>query len=209
MSKITWNGHSCFSVQQDGYVIVFDPYEDGSVPGLGPLRIEGDAVICSHEHHDHNGRTCVALRQREAANPWQITTLYSYHDNKLGRLRGVNNITILDNGSQRIAHMGDIGCMPNDDQLTALSGLDVMMVPIGGYYTMEPADIHTLIQKTAPRIVVPMHYRSDEKGFGYDVIAEAEVFLKDADNVIFLDSNAFDPDVIKGSATVMLTLQNR
>ena len=206
MTGITWHGHSCFSVEKDGCVIVFDPYQDGSVPGLGPLRLTADAVICSHEHHDHAGRECVTLRQRDAVNPWQVTTLYSYHDNKLGRLRGVNNITILDDGSCRVAHMGDIGCMPDDDQLAALSDLDVMLVPIGGYYTMEPKDIHTLIQKTGPRVVVPMHYRSDACGFGYDVIAEEDVFLKDVDNVIRFDGNAFDPEEIKGHATVMLTL---
>ena len=206
MTGITWHGHSCFSVEKDGYVIVFDPFKDGSVPGLKPLRLTADAVICSHEHHDHAGRECVTFSQSESVNPWQVTTLYSYHDNKLGRLRGVNNMTVLDDGLRRVAHMGDIGCMPDDDQLAALMDLDVMMVPIGGYYTMEPKDIHALIQKTGPRVVVPMHYRSDSRGFGYDVIAEADIFLKDVDNVIRFDGNSFNPEEIQGHATVMLTL---
>ena len=59
--KITWHGHSCFSVAADGYTVVFDPYADGSVPGYPPLRLQADAVYCSHGHRDHNAAELVTL----------------------------------------------------------------------------------------------------------------------------------------------------
>ena len=61
--KITWLGHSCFTVESQGYRIVLDPYKDGTVPGLAPVRVEADQVLCSHGHDDHCGTECVSLRQ--------------------------------------------------------------------------------------------------------------------------------------------------
>ena len=159
--KIQWLGHSCMAVEEDGYRIVFDPYEDGSVDGLAPLRTEGDLVLASHGHADHNGTSCVRIRPgaKTKKNPFRITELPSYHDEVHGAKRGANTIRILDDGSYRIAHMGDIGCALTDAQKEALSHLTVMMVPVGGYFTLEPAAIHALVEELAPEIVIPMHYR--------------------------------------------------
>lgn len=60
--KLTWLGHSCFIIESQGYRIVLDPYQDGSVPGLAPVRVEADQVLCSHGHGDHCGTECVTLR---------------------------------------------------------------------------------------------------------------------------------------------------
>lgn len=107
---ITWLGHSCFKVESGGYSVVFDPYADGKVPGLKPLRIEADEVLCSHEHSDHNFREAVTLRNRNVASPFRIQEISTYHDEKQGDLRGKSTIHILDDGVFRIAHMGDLGC---------------------------------------------------------------------------------------------------
>ena len=64
--------------------------------------------------------------------------------------------------------MGDIGCFPTPEQKEQLKGIDVMLMPVGGFFTMEPEDVHTLVAELQPRMLVPMHYKG--KGFGYDVI---------------------------------------
>lgn len=181
--KIQWLGHSCMAVEEDGYRIVFDPYEDGSVDGLAPLRTEGDLVLASHGHADHNGTSCVCIRPgaKTKKNPFRITELPSYHDEVHGAKRGANTIRILDDGSYRIAHMGDIGCALTDAQKEALSHLTVMMVPVGGYFTLEPAAVHALVEELAPEIVIPMHYRGD--GFGYSVIGTLSAYTDLVTNV--------------------------
>ena len=116
--KLTWNGHSCFTLEENGYAIVLDPYEDGAVPGFGPLKLTADEVLCSHGHGDHNAAQCVKIRKNSggAKNPFRITEIHSFHDEAKGTKRGKNTIRIFDDGQYRIAHMGDIGCVPTADQ---------------------------------------------------------------------------------------------
>ena len=175
--KLTWHGHSCFTLEEDGYRIVLDPFEDGAVPGFGPLRLAADQVLCSHGHGDHNAVQCVEISADASSkkNPFRITEIHSWHDDAQGKKRGNNIIRIYDDGKYKVAHMGDIGCMPTQAQKDQLKGIDVMLMPVGGFFTLEPADVHTLVQELAPRMLVPMHYRGD--GFGYDVIAPLEKYL--------------------------------
>ncbi len=77
--------------------------------------------------------------------------------------------------------MGDIGCALTDAQKEALSHLTVMMVPVGGYFTLEPAAIHALVEELAPEIVIPMHYRGE--GFGYSVIGTLSAYTDLVTNV--------------------------
>lgn len=185
--KIEWLGHSCFRVEKDGYVIVFDPYEDGNVPGLTMQTLEADEVFVSHEHGDHNAREKVILCNTGNDSPFQVVRMESYHDECKGEKRGRNTITILESEGLRLAHLGDIGCFPEEEQLKLLSGLDIILVPVGGFYTMEPEEIRTLLEKLAPKVIVPMHYRGRE--FGYDVIGTVENFLHEEDQIVRYDSN--------------------
>ena len=77
--KITWIGHSCFKVEEAGYRIVFDPYDDGYVPGLGPVRETAEEVLCSHEHGDHNARKRVTLVSG-SKSPFTVTKIETFHD---------------------------------------------------------------------------------------------------------------------------------
>ena len=105
--QIQWLGHSCFRVECQGYAVVLDPFEPGSVPGLRDIRQTADQVLCSHQHHDHNYRAGVALRQDGPANPFTITALPSFHDGCGGAKRGPNTIHLLEAQGLRVAHLGD------------------------------------------------------------------------------------------------------
>ena len=168
---ITWLGHSCFRVESRGYTAVLDPYADGSVEGLLPVRETADLVLCSHEHGDHNARDLVTLREGKAP-VFRVETISTYHDDQKGAKRGPNTIHILDDGVFRAAHAGDLGCALSGEELEKLKGLDVLMVPVGGYYTIDAAQARALVNAVKPRIVIPMHYRG--QGFGFDVLAELE-----------------------------------
>lgn len=83
--SITWNGHSCFTVEKDGFSIVFDPYGPNTVPGLAPLSLTADMVLCSHEHGDHGYTDAVTLKHSGTKNPFSITKIDTWHDPEQGR----------------------------------------------------------------------------------------------------------------------------
>ncbi len=170
---ITWLGHACFKLESGGYAVVLDPYEDGYVPGLAPLRTEADQVVCSHGHGDHNAVNVVTLTGK-GESPFQITVINTYHDDRQGALRGENKIHVFDNGSLRVAHLGDLGCEPTEEQKKQLTGLDAVMVPIGGHYTIDAVQARKLMDEIQPKVIIPMHYRSSR--FGFDVLGTLEQF---------------------------------
>ena len=189
--KLTWRGHSCFKIECEGYSIVVDPYKDNTVPGLPQVREEANEVLCSHEHADHCSRESVTIVENGAENPFEITKVACAHDDDFGNKRGMNLIHIFDNGELRIAHFGDIGCPLNEKQLEMIGKLDAAMVPVGGFFTMEPDGIYALMQQIDPRVVIPMHYRSDE--FGYDKIGTLDAYLQlVTGNIVSYDDNTME-----------------
>ncbi|MBQ7371821.1 MAG: MBL fold metallo-hydrolase [Blautia sp.] len=205
--RITWLGHSCFQLEKDGFVIILDPYGDGTVPGLGSVRETADLVLCSHEHGDHNGRDCVALREGKE-NPFTITQLASYHDEVQGKKRGNNLITIVDDGTAKAAHMGDIGCPLDSEQVQKLQGLDVLLIPVGGFFTIDAAEAAQMVKQLKPKYVVPMHFRNDAQGFGFDMIQTVEEFTKRMDDVAVLPGSELDTDEVYPSDVLVLQPRN-
>ena len=175
--QIQWLGHSCFRVECQGYVIVLDPFSPGSVPGCKDIQnVEADQVLCSHEHGDHNYRAGVILREDGPENPFTVTALPWYHDGQQGAQRGPNTIYVLEAQGLRVAHFGDVGCMPSQEVLDQLQNLDAIMLPVGGHFTVGPQEAMDIVKAIQPRVVIPMHYRSD--AFGFDVLAPVEDFLE-------------------------------
>jgi len=190
MSKqitLTWRGHSCFKVQDENFSLLLDPYLDGKVPGLNNLRDTAHLVLCSHSHDDHGYREAIELVDTDVLNPFAITTVECPHDDAGGSKRGMNQIHVFDNGTLRIAHFGDIGCPLDEEQRSQIGQLDAAMIPVGGFYTMEPAGIQELLEQLNPRVVIPMHYRTEE--FGFPVIRLPEDFLQLRDDVVQYDTN--------------------
>lgn len=188
--KVTWIGHSCFKVQFNEYSVVFDPTNDRYVPGIKPIREEADIVICSHQHGDHNARELI--RESGERDAFEITEIETFHDDKEGALRGENTISIVACDGLKVAHFGDLGCEPTEDQLAFLNDLDLALIPVGGYYTIDGKEAAGIIKKIKPRNVIPMHYRDDEKGFGFDVISTVNDFLEEMENIEILDKSSVD-----------------
>lgn len=152
---ITWHGHSCFSVSADGYSIVLDPYAPDSVPGLPPLSLSASQVLCSHGHSDHGYTDAVDLSAGKQGSPFTVTVIQTFHDDQNGSLRGENRIHILEADGLRIAHLGDLGCTLEPGQMELLKDLDAIMIPVGGYYTIDAAQARALVEAVKPRIVIP------------------------------------------------------
>ena len=198
---LKWLGHSCFLIEAEGYSAVFDPYQDGSVPGLAPLRVTADAVFCSHGHGDHNAKELVTLSGRTF--PLKVETFASYHDDKKGLLRGKNTIHMLHGEGLRAVHLGDLGHMPDKKTLAALHGADVLMLPVGGHFTIDAAQAKAVADAIDPRVVIPMHYRRG--GMGYDVIGPVDAFTSLCDNVRFYETDTFELGADTPAQTAVMT----
>ena len=186
--KLTWYGHSCFKLETSEGRAVFDPYAPGSVPGLELPPVTADAVFCSHGHGDHSYAQGVALTGKTPS--YKVEQISCWHDDKNGSLRGDNLITVVEAEGRRVAHMGDLGHRLSPEQIEAVGRVDVLLIPVGGYFTMDAAAAAEVVKALKPRVVVPMHYRGE--GFGYGVIGPVEPFLKLSENVRYYDMNVLE-----------------
>lgn len=202
--EITWHGHSCFTLTAEGYSLVMDPYEPGSVPGLDPLDLFADEVLCSHGHADHACEWVVTLPEEASESPFKVQKIQTYHDPEHGALRGENTIHILQYGNLKAAHLGDLGCSLTPQQKKQLTGLDVMMVPVGGFFTIDAKEAYALVKELMPRIVIPMHYRGAD--FGYEQIGRLQEFTRLMDNVVTYDTNIIEVTKKTPAQTAVLAL---
>ena len=174
--QIRYFGHSCFTVSCRGYTVALDPYDD-HVPGYGPLHLQANEVLCSHEHGDHAFREAVEIVSG-GENPFRITAYDIPHDDCGGKKRGMNRITVLEAEGLKAVHFGDIGCELPDDLAAELSGADAVMIPVGGFFTIDAEQAAALYRQIGAKVMIPMHYRLGENGF--DVIGTLDDFEKAA-----------------------------
>jgi L-ascorbate metabolism protein UlaG (beta-lactamase superfamily) len=183
--QIQYYGHSCFKITTKpsgrgaGDVVIFlDPF-DKSV-GLRPPQGSADLVLVSHDHPDHNNISAIKgepniidIPGEYSAKGVNIVGLASFHDAKSGAERGLNTLFILESEDIRLCHLGDLGTDITEKQLEAINGLDILMIPIGGKYTIDGKKAAEIIRKIEPKIILPMHYKikdsmvdlDDEKKF--------------------------------------------
>lgn len=170
--KLTWLGHACFSLEEDGYVILLDPYD--GVKGYPPLRAAAHQVFCSHQHFDHNAVEMVRmLPARES--PFTVREVPTFHDTQGGALRGENTVRIFSAGGIAAAHLGDLGHQLSAEQAAAIGPVDLVMIPVGGTYTVDAAGAKRVCETLSPRWIVPMHYR--HAPFGLPDVGGVEDFL--------------------------------
>ena len=170
--KLTWLGHACFLLEEQGYRIVIDPYE--GVAGYPPLQVSAHAVFCSHGHFDHNAVNCVTLLP-ETESPFSVREVQTFHDDRNGALRGENIIRIFTAGGVSVAHLGDLGHQLTAAQLREIGSVDAALVPVGGVYTLDAAGAKSVCDALKPRCVLPMHYR--HAPYGLAEVGGVEPFL--------------------------------
>lgn len=168
-------GHSTFCLTTGGTTIMVDPFNDDI--GYPKPRVAPDAVIISHEHFDHNnvgliqGSPKIIRGLADEGKNWaklddrvgsvRITGVPTYHDAEQGAARGKNTVTILEVEGMRVVHLGDLGHLLSDEQVKAIGKVDVLMIPVGGHYTIGPAEADQVIAQLKPRVVIPMHFKTD------------------------------------------------
>ncbi len=168
---ITWQGHSCFKIQDkqgsDGITLVTDPFGKGT--GLKTPNFEADIITVSHDHEDHNNTEALRGKAFIVDCPGEydfkgvlIEGIDSYHDEKEGAERGKNTIYRIEIDDISISHLGDLGHSLDSSQLEKLAGTDILLIPVGGKYTIDAKKAVEVISQIEPRIVIPMHYKTDD-----------------------------------------------
>lgn len=175
--RLTYRGHACFEIACGEYTIVVDPYVE--VPGYAPLKLEAQEVLCSHGHFDHNAVETVTVTGA-GNSPFKVTAIDVPHDDCEGAKRGRNLIRIFEAEGLRVAHLGDVGCMPEPAVLAQLQGLDAVMMPVGGTFTVDAGEADVLADTIGAKVVIPMHYRLGNLGFdSIGMLSEFAALRKD------------------------------
>lgn len=167
---ISWYGHSCFKIQTkpqrgaDEVVIFTDPF-DKSI-GLKPPQGNADIVLISHNHSDHNNFSNLkgdpfvvdALGEYSVKDVF-VEGISSYHDKEQGASRGLNNIYTIRSEDLLVCHLGDLGHTLSEEQIDEIGDVDVLMIPIGGKFTLNAEEAEKVISQIDPKIILPMHYK--------------------------------------------------
>jgi L-ascorbate metabolism protein UlaG (beta-lactamase superfamily) len=198
--KLKWYGHSAFKLTTDkGVRIIVDPYESGFGNGgltYGKITDEADLVLTSHEHGDHSyvgdikgSFTRVEKEGSYAIAGVKVTAIPCFHDSSKGKDRGKNLIFVIEADGLKLAHVGDLGHTLSPDILQKLGSVDVLLLPVGGFYTIDAKEATEVMNAVKPKLTVPMHYRTEKCAFP---ITGVDEFTKGKKGVKVMDATELD-----------------
>ncbi len=212
--RLKYLGHAAFELSLgDGRKIVFDPYEAGSYDGavmFDPIEGRYDIAVVSHDHPDHASAVVIASADRvvDSAGETEIdgikvASFPVFHDETKGSERGKTLISIVETEGIRIAHLGDLGHMITMEDLPALGGLDVAMIPVGGHFTIDAEVAAAIVDLFKPKIVIPMHFKTEKLGFPIDAV---DGFISLMDNVEVTGGSELEisSETLSGSSKVVV-----
>lgn len=168
--KIIWYGHSCFRLlvktnNGNKITVITDPFSKDV--GLTPPRGSADIVTVSHGHYDHNNVKAIKGSPFVVEGPGEynvkgvfIKGIHSFHDDVQGEERGTNTIYVLETQNMRVCHLGDLGQKElTNEQIDKIGNVDILMIPVGGVYTINGNEAVRIINQIEPQLVIPMHYK--------------------------------------------------
>lgn len=189
--EIRYLAHASFLLTtQAGTRIVTDPLDPAGYPDALKYRAFGepaDIVTISHEHADHGAAhlikgTPIVIKGngKFIASEVEFLGVETYHDASRGAERGKNTVFIMSVDGLRIAHMGDLGHVLTSDQAAEIGAVDIALIPVGGFFTIDAAGATKVAEQIEAKIVIPMHYRTDKCAFP---IATVDDFVAGKTNV--------------------------
>jgi len=189
--KLKWFGHACFLItSSEGVRILTDPF-DPSV-GYKVPEVEADIVTTSHDHHDHNYLKAAKGDFVHLSSPGsfdekgiKIKGISTYHDDENGKKRGKNVVFVFEVDGLKVCHLGDLGHILSDEQIKEIGPVDVLLLPVGGTYTIDYKQATELVNLMEPKLVIPMHFKTPALKFPIDNV---DKFLANMSSVQSLGS---------------------
>jgi len=209
--KIKWLGHASFLITSDaGTKIITDPYVAGGGLSYGEIKESADIVTVSHGHGDHNNVAAVQGNPavvKEVApvelKGIKFNSIPTYHDSAGGKERGNNIIFCFEVDGMRVCHLGDLGHQLGDKEVAELGKVDILLIPVGGFFTIDASVATEVCSKLTPRVIIPMHYKNDRCVFP---IAGVDEFLQGKAGVSRLDTSEveFKPGELPATAQIIV-----
>jgi len=162
--EITHLGHSAFKLRGKNATLITDPF-DPIMVGVKFPKVEAAIVTVSHGHHDHNFTSVVGGSPLIISGPGEyevkgveIVGVPTYHDEVKGEKRGKNTVYRIEMDGVSFVHCGDLGHKFDEKEIELLNGVDVLFIPVGGYFTIDSTTAAGVVTQLEPRIIIPMHY---------------------------------------------------
>ncbi|MGD0916616.1 MAG: MBL fold metallo-hydrolase [Thermodesulfobacteriota bacterium] len=184
--KIKWYGHAAFLITSSkGVKIVTDPYESEAFGGqlsYGKIEDQVDVALVSHDHADHNDVKSLPGSPQTVQGAGSKTVkgitfkgVPTYHDPSKGRERGANTVFVFSVDGIQVCHLGDLGHILTEKELAEIGPVDVLLIPVGGYFTIDSKEATRVADQIRPKVLIPMHFKTEKCGLP---IAPVEDFLK-------------------------------
>jgi L-ascorbate metabolism protein UlaG (beta-lactamase superfamily) len=176
---------------------MFDPFKG---VGLPEPKAKADIVLCTHGHQDHNNTKPVsheksvvmeAFTGTKQIDDIPIRGIATFHDDSQGSKRGRNSVYVVDFEDVTFCHLGDLGHLLSSSQVNEIGSVDVLFLPVGGFFTIGPEQAREVMESLKPRIAVPMHYRAPGMSIMFRPLKKGEDFVKPDDSVRRLDGPTF------------------
>lgn len=192
--KVKWLGHASFLITSDkGTRIITDPYKTGGGINYGEIKESADIVTISHEHGDHNNTGSITGQPQVfrggvplESKGVKLSGIATYHDENKGQDRGPNTIVCMEMDGIRLCHLGDLGHPLSPQDVAQIGKVDILLVPVGGFFTINAEVASEVSTKLRPRVIIPMHFKNDCCAYPIEGV---EGFLKSKENTTILDNS--------------------
>ena len=193
--KIKWLGHATFLItSESGIKIMTDPYAPAEKLHYGEIKESADIVTVSHEHSDHNNAAAVRGNPKIVKGTTKVKGIEfigipTYHDEAQGKKRGTNTIFCFEVDGVKVCHLGDLGHQLTDKQVAEVGKVDILLVPVGGFYTIDATVASQVCEQLKPRVIIPMHFKTSKCDFP---ISGVDEFLRGKKDISRLDASEVD-----------------
>jgi L-ascorbate metabolism protein UlaG (beta-lactamase superfamily) len=195
--KVKWLGHSCFLITADkGTKLITDPYEVGGGINYSPISESADIVTVSHEHGDHNNVSAVQGKPQiikgsgtKSAKGIEFNGIATYHDKSQGKERGANTVFCFIIDGIKLCHLGDLGHLLSQEQITSIGNVDIVFIPVGGLFTIDASEATHVCEQLLPKVIIPMHFKTPKCAYPINGV---DSFLKGKERIKILDKSEIE-----------------